>query len=328
MPSDPFTLPPLAFIHIPKTAGTSFRDGAEQHFGLERCCFDYGLYSDQTSDIVRRLMLEQTAPAEFQTGLQTRGIRFFSGHVDASRYAPVFGTHRLVSFVRHPLQRIVSEYHTLKRHFGEQRDFQTFVHDARFINRQSRMLGGRNWIAMGFVGTTERYADSLGELNRVMGTRVPLLESNRGREPLSQAYELGRGERETLTALNAADLLLYDQVSEQLDWRLRLRSEGRRYWRGAVHRVSTVEITGWLAAPGTNEPVEVELWINGAHHGNTLAQLRSSAPAAAGNQEIDTQDFAWPASGIDPDAAMYCRIAETGQPLPGPTAGADSLPAT
>lgn len=316
MPSDPINAQPLAFIHIPKTAGTSFRSGAEQHFGSGHCCFDYGLYSDQTSDIVRRLMLERTEPEAFLSEVHARGIRFFGGHVDASRYAPVFGTHRLVSFMRHPLQRIVSEYRTLKRYFGEQRDFQTFVHDARFINRQTRMLGGSDWTAMGFVGTTERYAESLDELNREMGTRIPLLESNLGRDAVSQGYDLGAGERDMLSALNVEDLRLYDQVCEQLDWRLRLRSAGRRYWRGAIHRLAPGEISGWLAAPGASEPVELELWVDGARHGSTQARARSTAPTGIGSQEFGTLNVAVSLPGVDASATVDCRIAETGQPIP------------
>jgi hypothetical protein len=328
MPSDPFNAPPLAFIHIPKTAGTSFRSGAEQHFGPWHCCFDYGLYSDQTSEIVRRLMLEQTEPGLFLAELQARGTRFFSGHVEASRYAPVFGMHRLVSFVRHPLQRIVSEYRTLQRHFGERRDFQAFAHDPRFINRQTRMLGGRDWMGLGFVGTTERYAESLEELNRVMGTRIPLLESNLGRETLLDQYDLETDERELLTALNAADLLLYDQVCEQLDWRLRLRSAGHRYWRGAVHRVSPAEISGWLASPETSEPVDLEMWVDGNRHSGMQTQVRSSATAGVGGLEIGTVTFAASLSGIEPGAAISCRIAATGQPLPTVASEPDTAPPT
>lgn len=328
MPSDPINHQPLAFIHIPKTAGTSFRSGAEKQFGSEHCCFDYGLYSDQTSDIVRRLMLEQTAPEAFLSEVNSRGIRFFSGHVDASRYAPVFGMHRLVSFVRHPLQRIVSEYRTLKRYFGEQRDFQTFASDARFVNRQARMLGGCDWISMGFVGTTERYAESLGELNQELGTRIPLLQSNLGRETLTHEYELGAGDREILTALNAADLLLYDQVSEQLDWRLRLRSEGCRYWRGAVRPVSSGELSGWLSAPVNSEPVEIELWVNGTRQSSTLASAKPSGPASDGHHGTQALDFGWSLSDIEAGATIGCRIAETGQPLPTQAADAAGLPTT
>ena len=39
----------LLFVHIPKTAGTSFRLAAQQFYGENNVFFDYGLESVETS---------------------------------------------------------------------------------------------------------------------------------------------------------------------------------------------------------------------------------------------------------------------------------------
>ena len=40
----------FVFVHIPKTAGTSFRLGADQYFGEKMVCRDYGPKAPETSE--------------------------------------------------------------------------------------------------------------------------------------------------------------------------------------------------------------------------------------------------------------------------------------
>ena len=40
-------------VHTPKTAGTSFREALEKHFGKSRIVRDYGPKAGETSDVVR-----------------------------------------------------------------------------------------------------------------------------------------------------------------------------------------------------------------------------------------------------------------------------------
>ncbi len=42
----------IFFVHIPKTAGTSFRLGAESYFGRERIVYDYGKGSPASTPVV------------------------------------------------------------------------------------------------------------------------------------------------------------------------------------------------------------------------------------------------------------------------------------
>ena len=50
---------PLFFIHIPKTAGSSFRVAAEQYFGSEATYFDYGNGSKETSESIETVNAEK-----------------------------------------------------------------------------------------------------------------------------------------------------------------------------------------------------------------------------------------------------------------------------
>ena len=44
---------PIIYLHIPKTAGTSFRMSAEQYFGPDQVLNDYGEESPNTSEDIR-----------------------------------------------------------------------------------------------------------------------------------------------------------------------------------------------------------------------------------------------------------------------------------
>ena len=50
---------PLFFIHISKTAGSSFRVAAERYFGKEHVFYDYGPKANETNPDIRTLDYEK-----------------------------------------------------------------------------------------------------------------------------------------------------------------------------------------------------------------------------------------------------------------------------
>ena len=315
---------PLAFIHIPKTAGTSFRAAAESCFGVSRCCFDYGPFVELTSELAREFMLDQAAPDQFREQFAERGYALFAGHVDASRYYSVFGIERMVSFVREPLQRIAAEYRHFQRYFGEQREFPDFYRDPRFINRQNRMLDGLHWAAMGFVGVTERYRESLELLNREFGISIPHDTINVSRGSLGDDYTIAAPERAELISLNAEDIALYGQVCAQLDWRLELLEAAKPFVRGAVTALDDGQLVGWALpptpAPGEGGltgagPVALDIILNGDRLDTVTADQACEALAERGYQGEAGCGFHLPLPELPPGVVIECRVAETGQPL-------------
>lgn len=315
---------PLAFIHIPKTAGTSFRAAAESCFGAGRCCFDYGPFAELTGELAREFMLDRVAPKQFREQFSQQGYAMFAGHVDASRYYPVFGIERMVSFVREPLQRIVAEYRHFQRYFGEQREFPDFYRDPRFINRQSRMLDGLHWAAMGFVGVTERYGESLELLNREFGISIPFSASNVSRDSLENDYPIAAPERAELISLNAEDIALYGQVCAQLDWRLKLQAAAKPHVRGVVKASDDRQLVGWALpptpAPGeggtTGAPaVVLDFLLNGDLLDTVSADKSCGALTRRGYQGETDCGFRLSLPEQPPGAVVECLVKETGQPL-------------
>jgi len=95
------------FVHVPKTAGTSFRTAMEDSFGLEAMAFDYGPDSPKTSPLVRDLVYREDNPERLWSELQAGGVRILSGHVRAERYVRYCDPENIMVFLRDPIQRLV-----------------------------------------------------------------------------------------------------------------------------------------------------------------------------------------------------------------------------
>ena len=149
------------FIHIPKTAGTSFRLGLEAAFDNDSVCKDYSESSDETSDEVLENIYRKKDFYAFHQEFKKKGYRFLSGHFGVKKYIHLFGAENSITFLRDPVKRIVSEYNHFAHYHGYEKDFQSFYSDKRFVNKQLNIFSGVPWPLVGFIGLTERYSESL-----------------------------------------------------------------------------------------------------------------------------------------------------------------------
>lgn len=83
-------MPPVAFVHIPKTAGSAIRQALTRHFSAQRCRWYYG-----------------NVPLE---GGDAWDPDFISGHVAASEIHHRHPTARMLTVIREPLDRLISAY--------------------------------------------------------------------------------------------------------------------------------------------------------------------------------------------------------------------------
>ena len=99
---------PMIYLHIPKTAGTSFRKSAEQYFGPAQVLSDYGEQSSSTSEDIRSAVYAENDLASLrETGLEKK---FLTGHFSMAKYREIFPDSPVVTFFRNPVDRVISEY--------------------------------------------------------------------------------------------------------------------------------------------------------------------------------------------------------------------------
>ncbi|WP_444910586.1 sulfotransferase family 2 domain-containing protein [Microbulbifer sp. TRSA005] len=306
---------PLLFVHVPKTAGTSFRFGALAYFGDGSICLDYGPESMETSDVVKKWMGEIPDPWSFFQEMKYENRKMLSGHFNAIRYVPVFGLENTVTILRDPIQRVVSEYKHFSRHNRYKGAFRSFYSKPSFTNRQLKIFRGLSWPALGFVGLTERYDESLQLLNKKFGLEIPYLAENLGREKLEEKYDIPQDELEELRILNAGEITLYKKAVSQFEWRVLLSRRGERFVAGSIFSQSNKRIRGCAIPEQNNEAVVLRVKVDGAYKGEVLANEYRADLRANGAGRGGFVGFSIDISGFAKGAILECEVAETGQPL-------------
>lgn len=208
----------LLFVHIPKTAGTSFRGGLMQLFARCDVLFDYGPVAPETDQYIKLLYEEKPfnvkQVAEF---VNAKGIKLLCGHFPYGRYGQTFPDARVVSFVREPLQRCYAEFLHLQRNKKYTKSFVEFFEQPWLINLQSKWLAAVSDDVL--IGVSEHYGHSVKMINKTLGFSVPTMFLNMHRKNIDEPYsldEIGQEAVEKFYALNQEDVLLYQDISSRL----------------------------------------------------------------------------------------------------------------
>ena len=142
------------FVHIPKTAGTSFCTSLKRNKHV-RMLYDYGKkIPASTPELV------EIAPEELTSEnpiFHTDKYNFICGHVKYARYAHCVSLNSVMSIVRNPVERLVSEYQHLKRHGIITASFKGFYLSKAQQNKQWTYLGDMSQGNRGLIGLTSHY---------------------------------------------------------------------------------------------------------------------------------------------------------------------------
>lgn len=306
----------LFFVHIPKTAGTSFRKAVEEFYGFDSVCYDYNQDSVETSSIVKEEVYRNKDIYGFFEKFAASSYRFLSGHVSAGKYTPLFGSNKTVTFLRDPLQRVRSEYEHFVRHNKYDGDFASFYRKPQFINRMSKIIGAVPLESIGVVGLTEKYSESLDLINNRYEIGIPNLELNVGRERKNTPYHFDNEEYNELKSLNKEDINLYESAVKLFGQRLEMRQKGVRYAHGAMQQVSVKSTRGWCWWERSELPVEIDVYADNQKVGSCLAGdlrpglLRLGIPRKGyvGFHFAFTKD-------LPIGTSIRCEVHETGQVL-------------
>jgi hypothetical protein len=275
-PGDRLSLQPtvkdVVFAHIPKTAGTSIRNMLVAALPDAVKVFDYGANTDQ---IPGEFINAFTGDVRTPEGLialrgqfgRTRRV-MVSGHIVARKYLEAFHPASFVTFLRDPIDRIVSAYKHHVRHLGFKGSFSEFYQQPGQINTHARILWGLDLAAIGFIGLSEMMPDMIAALSRHLG--VELRDRKDNVSSRFDAPTITESDRARITALNDDDIRLYRHVEANLDSFTNYggRAEtGPALATGTVNRRDDLLFHGWASVfhPGRLAEVEVRLGMQVVH---------------------------------------------------------------
>ncbi|MCP5325079.1 MAG: hypothetical protein H7A09_01980 [Oceanospirillaceae bacterium] len=246
----------LFFVHIPKTAGTSFRQAAEDFWGAANVLRNYGPKSPATSQKISELGRD---PFELFRLIAELDAPMYTGHVRVDTAVHLFPARRVVTFVRNPEEQVVSHYRHAKRWNGFDGDLRAFILNGGTQNLQSRYMAGLHPELFGLIGITEKYDQSLDMFNAHFGLGFAHRTDNTNDfagEPLDAEL------RALLRERNRQDMHLYQRCVALHTERWRLFEQGLEWTHGVIGNLTKQSIQGWAYGAVNDEPVGLDILVN------------------------------------------------------------------
>lgn len=200
-------------VHVPKTAGTTFRKALVNAYGKEGVLWDYN------KEKVEKILLE----------VNPKKIQAIHGHFKVQKYEDRFPEAKRIIWIRDPLKRLISNYWHLVTYFQktkiivnemelEKQKLLNYAKKPRIRNFMSRHFKKRKLKDFWFVGITEFFEEDLTEIQTLLGwAELKIIKTNKHKYPtryrafvkavLSDSEML-----EQLTFLNRKDIKLYEKA--------------------------------------------------------------------------------------------------------------------
>lgn len=252
----------ILFVHIPKTAGTSFRIAAQEYFGLENTFFDYGHQVPDTSKEIENYFYKQKDAYALAIQLDKKKHAFLGGHFRVEKYMKIFDTLDVVTFLRDPVEQVLSHYQHFKRDLNYKGDLLTFINEPRFCNLQSRMLEHKPLELYGFVGITEKYDRSIELFNNYYGCDLKILKSNISEEKGSQKITPTQDVIDMIHKKNHLDILLYQKALLLFELREQLYIKNRPYMHIYIQKQEDGHIGGCALLKDSVEKASINILLD------------------------------------------------------------------
>ncbi len=224
----------LVSVHIPKTAGVTFRNLLLRFYGRAGVALDYDdrILDPQALWNTDRGAWERTRRNPLIARLSADpAVRVIHGHFAAGKYRGVFPEARRIVWLREPVARVVSHYHYwrglphgghgLHRRFLEENlTLEEFAALEPMRDCMSRLfLDGMTPSDFDFVGRQECFDEDAARLARLLGwpeSELPASAAveNQGVGSASELAGLDAATRRRLEELNPLDTALYRNTRE------------------------------------------------------------------------------------------------------------------
>lgn len=305
---------PFLFVHIPKTAGTSLHHSMIEQLGADAVQRDNGNAEEYTSDLVKHYFYNGAKDYfGYFNAFQNTDKKWLTGHVFAETLLPLFGAPNTISFVREPVERVISNYWYMHKIGRTDLSFGKFYRTPNEANKQFRMIGKTPWRAYSLVGTLDRYGECIALLSEILGLEIK--EQKQNVNTSSPARTISDTDRNEIMKRNANDVALYNRVTDYLDARLTAHREKRPFCFHDTGFVPDKHIIGWAFYGQSNEPVELGLFIDGKLAKETRAIEYRATLQAIGTPRAGHNGFRFTLGDYKKASHIELRTRDTEQTL-------------
>lgn len=241
----------LISIHIPKTAGSSFkREIAEAKLGNPYFDYEDNILSYYPRHVARRLARRLYARC-FWRNVEAK-YEIIHGHFMANKYRGLFSEERFIAFFRDPIDRVVSHYYFWKNGLshlhvkhsfysqtvGAGMDLVEFSETDWMREFYRRILGGVPLKHFYFIGLTEEYSRSLALLSALTGaTLAACVDNSNAQRP--RLDNIPKSQLDALRKANCDNLEIYREATSVFHERCRSVLRGRGPNRKALQPRAT-----------------------------------------------------------------------------------------
>lgn len=256
----------LVFLHVPKTGGSAVRTALVRACRDRRVLFDYGAEEKQTTPALRDALYGEGRTGDgvsLRRHLDDRRGLLLIGHFHARRYWDAFHPESFVTFLRDPIDRLISEYNHYVERYGADLDLDAFVETTRYTRHVSYLFRDVDPAEFGFVGFTETFEDDLRTLSNRLGRPLAVLRENEGAyDPVLRERASDPDFRKRVRRFVATDHDLYRRLRNRYD-KLRARrlaglAEASGY-RGRVRLAAGGRIVGYAVHRNVESILEIEV---------------------------------------------------------------------
>lgn len=208
----------LVSMHIPKTAGTSFRNILKDHYGSRNAVrLDINI-TNKRIDVENQPYTQKKLPANIRV---IHGHFYYNDLVDLFDLKPDV---KFITWLRDPVDRVISNYYYLAKRLQEELDEEakglnilakmqkSLIEYARAEisrNRMYKFLEGTDLGQFHFVGLTEYYAEDMQTLCRELGIDNYEVYAH---NITGKKEAVGEEIVAEIAALNSMDVALYEQA--------------------------------------------------------------------------------------------------------------------
>jgi len=247
------------FIHIPKTAGTSFRQALEDNYPVLR---DYGGKSAETSALIKSFIYEQKSPLSLKTGFKEMQDTWLTGHIYLNKYSNFVSARHIISFVRDPIERVISHYNHSVLHNGFEGDIDTFLQTYQAANYQKKHLNPLPLGLIGYVGLTDRYEESIQLINDYYGLNLTVKNANVNNNQVIKKAVISEDLRKQISDLNNIDIATVKHAKLLHKQRIAL-IEKNKQWVYSHFTINAQNIlVGCAYYSHSSEPVCIDVFCN------------------------------------------------------------------